>query len=237
MKPNFSALSNFSLLALCVGLLFLVACAPSYNEEWLIGQSDEITTLLDTTAFFIPTDDYFRLKKERLNYFRAGFQRVDTLGLSASALVDFQIWGEELERMHQHFELDTIDRWDASYYNFIKFLKPLATRLSSDAPAADKVIALVEQSDSFYYYTKTRLSAIDLKSGKIAIQQHLADYNWLQNDFKDIVDNSSLNETSKNAIREQTDELSLAIKDYIGYINSLINNADDQTHATATVNN
>ena len=215
-------------ISILLMLFILSACFSKKNEAWLLSELSNFENIIENNDAFILSEDI--LEKRLTNLVKA---KKDLELVKFEELTDSSkgIYKDIQKRINRELYLqDTLDvyHWNATMYRFTPLMqKRLKNGKTEEAgfEAANELLAL---ADSFYSVAKENISkAISIEQGKLAVEEHRADYLFLQNEFPTTLEASSISKDLKNEIGEQVQNLQLQIKDYIGYVMSAVNNIDD----------
>lgn len=220
--------SSIKLLSILLVLIVFSACNSKKNEAWLLSELSNFENLVEKKDVIVFSETTL---EERLNFLvkaRKDLISVDYEMLSDSAKIIYQDIQKGINR--ELYLQDTIDvyHWNPAIYRFTPLMQKELSNAEngkSGFAAANELLAL---TDSFYTVAKKNISkSISINLGKQAVEEHRADYLFLQNEFPAILEKSSISNDLKKEVGEQVENLQLQIKDYLGYVTSLINNMDD----------
>ncbi len=217
-------------------ILLISACQSPKGEEWLVENQTVITTTVNTDRFIIPNEAYLDQRLSDLKKHEKDLSEVDTQLLSNESTTTFNDLKIGVAEAIEAQEKIEIYYHDPSLYDISNYLKGLSASLDiKPESTAKNMNHILSQADTFYHVAKANLTAIQIENGKIAIEDHIAAFHWLNDELIPAVQKNKIPTAEKNKLLTNIENLKPIIKDYIGYVNSLINNVDDLTFPTKVV--
>ena len=221
---------NQSIKSISILLILVIfsACNSKKNEAWLLSELSNFENIIEKNDIIIFSETVLENQLNSLVSARTDLNTVDYETLSDSAKTIYTAIQKGINR--ELYLQDTIDvyHWNASIYRLTPLMQNQLKGEKAEQERFEGANELLALTDSFYSVAKENISkAISINMGKIAVEQHRVDYLFLQNEFPNMLEASSISKELKKEVGEQVQNLQFQIKDYIGYVMSLINNMDD----------
>lgn len=230
---------NHQIKSISILLILIVfsACNSKKNEAWLLSEITNLENLVGGNDLIVFSETVLETRLNNLVNAQKDLNSVDVEGLSDETKVLYKDIQKRVSR--ELYLQDTLDvfHWNAALYRFVPFMQKQLKTGKTEQENLENTNQLLALTDSFYTVAKENISkAISIEKGKLAVEEHRTDYLYLQNDFSKELEESSIPDDLKNEIGEKVQNLQLQIKDYIGYVTSLINNMDDLDNKVLIVN-
>ncbi len=218
-----------------LSMALLWACTPQKSEEWLLENQKKIEATVNLNNFAVLNEAFFNERLHDLKQHKQHLNQVNAEKLSASSSQILKDLKRKTEKELAAIEKDSVFSWDASQYDLGKFLKKYYHEALTSEADFKEINNVLLQSDTFFLAAKRNLNAIHIEKGKAAVGENIALFHWLNDELVISVKSASLPADLKGELLKNIETTSRAVKDFIGYINSLINNADDLQYPTKVV--
>lgn len=216
-------------------ITLLYACQPQKSEEWLLENEATIKNAFTDPQFQIINTDYLNNQLVNLKTYEKHLSQVNEEKLTETSKVIYSNLKKGTQSAITLLEKDSIYHWDATKYDLGIFLKKHFQNTHTTTDDLGAISNILEQSDTFYLAAKQNLTAIQIPKGKQAIEDNIALFHWLNDELAASLQSVELSADDKGKMLQNIKNTTLNIKDFIGFINSLINNADDKTYPTTIV--
>lgn len=216
-------------------LIIIVACQPQKSEQWLLDNEKIIQETFNNDDFKIINADYLNNQLLDLKMHEKHLNQVNENKIAESSQVILNNLKKDIQTAIITLEKDSIYHWDATKYNLGIFIKKHFKNENTKAEDFSKINEILIQSDTFFSAAKQNLTAIQIEKGKKAIEENVAFFHWLNDELNPSLQSIKLPADKRKNLQKHVKNTSLNIKDFIGFINSLINNTDDKTYPTTIV--
>ncbi len=222
--------SYTTFLLLCYGLLLITACYSDQAVEAL------------TDRFRIGYQEAFAGAANPLLVFAALPARLDSIGKFQDLLVAVDTHYLSRTGKDKRLELETRlqkeraqwepYRTDPSLYNLGGLLKKSLVNSAGD-PAGERLAdlgAIMEQADAYYRTARQNLIVSEVDLYRLAAQKQYLGLEFLRGELRDSLAGFALPKPEKAVFENKIRQTELALKDYLGFCESVYLNHRDSTY-------
>lgn len=197
------------------------------QDETLLAQQEEFKQILkDDATFKIQDADYYKkeiAKFQALDQTLQDFEMDRLLPENQPILKQLQ---EETQEKLWRLETFKIQQWNPTQYNIVEQIQSVYMD-TSNPKQTDNLIAILQQVPAYYEGAIQNIQQPTRFHTKLAIQQQEGTYSFFANEITELLNKIKPTPKVKSTLQFHQQKSLLAVKDFLGFLNSCINNADD----------
>lgn len=209
-------------------LIFFAACQTK-NESWFVKNLPDMQAQIMPDAIMRYDSATLQNQVLTLKNIQRQLKEVNLVDFSAEKKAAFLDFKNQVNLQLYASDTLKIQYWNPAIY---RINAPIQATLNNKDKTAEENFTIINEilgaADNFYQIAKTNLAAsIDTASAQQAIDEHSADFLFFKNELPSLIQTSNISTALKNNLLRNLEQAPLIIKDYIGYVTSLVNNLDD----------
>ncbi len=132
---------------------------------------------------------------------------------------------------HRVWTLNTFKpyQWNPTTYNLMPHFQFIYNDTIQESEKSKRLIQLLKQVPEYYEAAKSQIQHPTLFHTQLAIQQQEDAYFFFKDELSNWLNTIDAIDIEKNNVNFHRQKVLLSVKDFLGFLNSKINNADDGT--------
>jgi hypothetical protein len=224
--------SRFLFMGLFFCLLIGTSCYSDHSVEELIDRFQAgYQTAFATDPQGLLHFSAVPARLDSISKFQELLETVDTHYLSRRGKDQRLELEATLQQEWRHWEPYRVN---PALYNLGGLLKKELVRSAGDPPAVrlERLGAILEQADGYYAAARQNLVVTDVSLYRLAAQKQYLGLEFLQKEWADSLAVFPVSPAERQALREKTRRTTLALKDFMGFCESVYLNYRDSTFYT-----